>query len=137
MSRVGLRRFICDSCYRRDRILFSMLKFCVPGIRRSEALVREEEDGASEVGSQRRFVIIARENSVLPGQQVGVAAGEVVPVGDARIGGARIDGLRVDGGSACHALTDDEKVSVRDGLVVELRLTAGSCVALQGGGKFI
>jgi hypothetical protein len=81
--------------------------------RGSAALVREKEDGAGQAGLQRGFLIVAGEDSVFPGEEVGMAAAEFVPVG---------------GGRACHALADKEEVGVGDGPGAALLLTSGTGV---------
>ena len=92
----------------------------------SAELVGEEEDGAGQVGFERGFFIVTSEDSVFPDEQIGVAAAEFVPVINARAGGG-----------ACHALADEEAISVGDGLVIEAGLATGGGVALQRGGEFV
>src|ERR1700724_2509552 len=86
----------------------------------SQDLIGEDEDGAGEIGFEGGLVIVAGEDAILPNEQVGILVGELVPVGD---------------GAAGHALADQEKVRMGDGLVIELRLAAGGGKALQRGGE--
>src|ERR1700757_3833343 len=88
----------------------------------SAALVWKKEYGTGQVRLQRCFLIVARQNSTFPNEQVRITAGKFVPVRCA---------------SACHALADKKKVGVGDGLVVELRFAARCGEALQGSGEFL
>src|ERR1700722_15892796 len=89
---------------------------------RLAGLVGKQENGAGEIGLQRFFAIVASQDAVFPDEEVGVFVREEVPIGC---------------GTSGHALADQEKVSVSDGLVVETRLAASCREALQCGAKSV
>src|ERR1700734_4185995 len=89
---------------------------------RSRKSIRKHKHITSEVCMQRRLPIVAGQDAISPGEQIGVEAGEFLPV---------------CGFVASHAFTYQKKECAGNGFVVELRLAVGDGESLQRAGKFL
>src|ERR1039458_7667544 len=85
-------------------------------------LIWQHEHFSGKIRFQRGFLVVVAQDTILPGEQVGILPSEVFPVGSLR---------------ANHALADHEEIGAGDGFVVELGLAAGSGESLQGAGKLL
>ena len=89
-------------------------------LRISRKSIGKHKDIASKVGTQRRFAIVAAQDAISPGKQIGIEAGEFLPIPDA---------------VASYALANQEKVCAGNGFVVELRLAVGDSESFQRAGE--
>src|ERR1700737_4010705 len=93
-----------------------------PRTRSSKKIIGEDEYGSRKVRFQRRLAVVAVQDSVLPGKQVGILEGELFPAGTV---------------GASHPFADQEKIRAGDGLIVQLCFSPRGGKSLQGAGKFL